>query len=289
MCHCSMGNQPSAAQREHQQQRQARNAAKHGDIGGAVYHQQRANQIHQRRVVKQERAAFRAAANGNVFGAMEHSQRANQLQQRRGPRVVVVGQPAIQPQVVVVAPSPTGSGKGKGKSKGKGSGAGGGGKGGRGSGGGSAPPQVALPPSPPVATAGASSSALMSVTVPDGVAVGEELQVQTPDGQMQTLTVPEGLIAGQALEVGYTPLAQQDPAVPADGQLGMWTVVTEEGIGCFRFYPFKTQELARRHLDDVWHCRILVNDHGEEQEARGWNPLALASIRKEIGNAANFV
>lgn len=86
-----------------------------------------------------------------------------------------------------------------------------------------------------------------------------------------------------ATEVGYTPHAQQDPAVPADGvKLGMWTVVTEEGIGNIRFYPFETQELARRLLDEHKCCRILVNSQGEEQEAHGWNPLALGSIRNKI-------
>ena len=59
-------------------------------------------------------------------------------------------------------------------------------------------------------------------------------------------------------------------------------VVTEEGIGRFRFYRFENKETAQSYFNDAWHCCVILNDKGEEQAARGWNPRTLAAIRKEI-------
>lgn len=65
---------------------------------------------------------------------------------------------------------------------------------------------VAVPPQP--------TQAAMSVTLPAGVAAGQMLNVQTPDGQTLGITVPENATAGQQLNVSYTPLAvSATPAV----------------------------------------------------------------------------
>eukprot|EP00746_Dinoflagellata_sp_MGD_P007672 gnl/MRDRNA2_/MRDRNA2_115230_c0_seq1.p1 gnl/MRDRNA2_/MRDRNA2_115230_c0~~gnl/MRDRNA2_/MRDRNA2_115230_c0_seq1.p1 ORF type:complete len:223 (-),score=45.43 gnl/MRDRNA2_/MRDRNA2_115230_c0_seq1:80-748(-) len=49
---------------------------------------------------------------------------------------------------------------------------------------------------------------MMNVTVPEGVAAGQQVQVVAPDGQELVVVVPEGLTAGQEFSVSYVPLSQ---------------------------------------------------------------------------------
>ena len=48
-----------------------------------------------------------------------------------------------------------------------------------------------------------SSAQTMTVTVPDGIAGGESLLVETPDGRELEVVVPDGLIAGEEFEFEY--------------------------------------------------------------------------------------
>ena len=41
----------------------------------------------------------------------------------------------------------------------------------------------------------------LSLTVPEGVEAGQQLQIEAPDGRTLLITVPEGVTAGQQLEV----------------------------------------------------------------------------------------
>lgn len=41
----------------------------------------------------------------------------------------------------------------------------------------------------------------LSLTVPDGVEPGQQLQIEAPDGRTLLVTVPEGVTAGQQLEI----------------------------------------------------------------------------------------
>jgi hypothetical protein len=52
-------------------------------------------------------------------------------------------------------------------------------------------------------TPGADSAAptTLSLTVPEGVVAGQQLQIEAPDGRTLLITVPEGVTAGQQLEV----------------------------------------------------------------------------------------
>ena len=56
-------------------------------------------------------------------------------------------------------------------------------------------PQVVTPP----------AQALASIVIPQGVAAGQLMQFQTPDGQTMQVVVPNGLGPGMQMQVGYTP------------------------------------------------------------------------------------
>lgn len=65
-------------------------------------------------------------------------------------------------------------------------------------------------------TVAVESQQYFSVALPEGVAAGQELQVQTPDGQMLTVLAPVGCVAGQAISVAYTPLSVATAAATTD-------------------------------------------------------------------------
>ena len=67
------------------------------------------------------------------------------------------------------------------------------------------------------------------VTVPDGAASGQTIQITTPDGQMMTTTVPAGVGVGQQFQVNMAPTAgamtrEVDPALAelAASTVGYW-------------------------------------------------------------------
>ena len=101
-----------------------------------------------------------------------------------------------------------------------------------------------------------------------------------------------GAIAGASLLGGAAYLTYKFTAHKPDGQepeqtegmkLGKWMVMTEEGINNVRFYRFETQDLAWRYFNDAWNSRIILNEHGEEQAAAGWNGAAIGNCRMQIG------
>ena len=55
-------------------------------------------------------------------------------------------------------------------------------------------------------------AAYMLVACPDGVAAGELIVVDTPDGQDLEVEVPEGIEGGMEFEVAYTPATDATPA-----------------------------------------------------------------------------
>ena len=75
----------------------------------------------------------------------------------------------------------------------------------------SAPPQhdlsqpaadkAAAPPATEDAASEQDTGATFTITIPDGVEAGQQLQVNTPDGRELLVTVPEGVTAGQQLQI----------------------------------------------------------------------------------------
>jgi hypothetical protein len=60
---------------------------------------------------------------------------------------------------------------------------------------------------------------MLMVTVPDGVASGQTIQISTPDGQMMMTTVPRGLSAGQQFEVSIAPATESMDRRGGDDEL----------------------------------------------------------------------
>lgn len=62
-----------------------------------------------------------------------------------------------------------------------------------------------------------------------------------------------------------------------------WMIATEEGPGNVRQYWYSTEHDARMALDEMWCCRVLFDTRrGTEVEARGWNQVAIMTIRRDI-------
>jgi hypothetical protein len=60
---------------------------------------------------------------------------------------------------------------------------------------------------------------MLMVTVPDGAASGQTIQISTPDGQMMMTTVPRGLSAGQQFEVSIAPATESMDRRGGDDEL----------------------------------------------------------------------
>lgn len=85
-----------------------------------------------------------------------------------------------------------------------------------------APVGVVLPRQEPVvmaqkpgAAAPVVASAQLLVEVPEGASPGDQIQAQSPDGQMLQFPLPSGATAGQEVPIRYTPLTMQLAPVEA--------------------------------------------------------------------------
>eukprot|EP00242_Pyramimonas_sp_CCMP2087_P003591 CAMPEP_0198231974 /NCGR_PEP_ID=MMETSP1445-20131203/115483_1 /TAXON_ID=36898 /ORGANISM="Pyramimonas sp., Strain CCMP2087" /LENGTH=926 /DNA_ID=CAMNT_0043912617 /DNA_START=110 /DNA_END=2887 /DNA_ORIENTATION=- len=68
---------------------------------------------------------------------------------------------------------------------------------------------------------------------------------------------------------------------------GKWMVVTEEGIGNIRFYPFETEAESCQFFRTCWCSRARLDPSGKELETGGWNPLAINNIRRNYGGSSS--
>ncbi|TMW62141.1 hypothetical protein Poli38472_009634 [Pythium oligandrum] len=59
----------------------------------------------------------------------------------------------------------------------------------------------------------------------------------------------------------------------------LWFIATEEGPAQVRVYRFNTDGEARLAMGEYRCCRVLYSPEGIEKHSRGWNGMALATIR----------
>ena len=62
------------------------------------------------------------------------------------------------------------------------------------------PPEPAAPPQP-VAPPPAAAPTILTITVPDGVMAGQQIQIKAPTGQLVNVKVPEGCGPGSQFKI----------------------------------------------------------------------------------------
>lgn len=175
-----------AARREARQEAMAVRDLMHGNIAGAMRHQERAEQIHHRREVRQEVAAIRDLSQGNLLGAMAHSAAANHLH-NTGPNLHGLGHRHPVASAVAIGAVAAAN----------------------------ASCTVTQVFTPAAAYAPPPGQALMTVVAPPGICGGQQVQVTTPDGQILHVAVPAGMCQGQQFQVAYTARPVQPVSAPA--------------------------------------------------------------------------
>lgn len=185
---CTMIGGRGAARREARQEAMAVRDLMHGNIAGAMRHQERADQIHHRREVRQEVAAIRDLSHGNLLGAMAHSAAANHLH-NTGPNLHGLGHHR-QPVASAVAIGAVAAANASSRT-------------------------VTQAFTPAAAYAPPTGQALMTVVAPPGVGAGQQFQVTTPDGQIMIVAMPVGICQGQQFQVAYMARPVQAASAPA--------------------------------------------------------------------------